>query len=51
MGWNLIYDGMIDRMIEARDLFLNQSTGLIFPDRLRYKCALIWDEYQKDEKM
>jgi hypothetical protein len=43
MGWNMIYDGMIERMIETRDLFLNPNTGLIFPDRLRYKCALIWD--------
>lgn len=24
MGYNLIYDGMMDRMIEARDLYLNE---------------------------
>ena len=23
----------------------------MIPNKLRYKCALIWDEYQKDEKI
>lgn len=51
MGCNIIYDGMLDRMIEARDLFLNDRNGLILPDKIRYKCAFMRDEYQKDEKM
>lgn len=50
MSTNLFYHGGLDRMIEVRDMYLAQ-TGLMVPNRLRYKCALIWDEYQKDEKL
>ena len=50
MGFNFIYDGMVDRMIEARDLYLKQE-GIVFPDKLKYKCALIRDEYFLDKKV
>ncbi len=51
MGANLFYDGMMDKIIQARDMFLNKATGVIIPNKIRYKCALVWDEYQKDEKI
>ena len=51
MGCNLFFDGALDRIIDARDNFLNKETGVIFPDKLRYNCAFILDEYQKDEKV
>jgi len=45
MGYNLIYDGLMDRMIEARDLYMKDlNKGLIFPSRIRYKCAFIRDD-------
>lgn len=50
MGYNLIYDGMIDRMIEARDLFLNEG-GIMMPDIIKYKCAFIRDDHFKDHKV
>ena len=50
MGFNFIYDGMVDRMIEARDLYLKRE-GIVFPDKLKYKCALIRDEYFLDKKV
>lgn len=30
-------------MIEARDMYLNQQNGVILPDKIKYKCALVWD--------
>lgn len=42
MGYCLHFDGMLDRIIEARDLFLAKK-GLIFPDSLNFKCAVVHD--------
>lgn len=50
MGYNLIYDGMMDRMIEARDLYLNEQ-GIIMPNIIKYKCAFIRDEHFTDKKV
>ena len=50
MGYNFIYDGMLDRMIEARDLYLKRG-GIIMPDKLKYKCAFIRDDYFLDKKV
>ena len=36
------FDGMIDRIIEARDLYLTKK-GLIFPNKLAFKGAFIHD--------
>lgn len=47
----MFYDGALDRMIEARDMYLSEETGVMVPNRLKYRCALIWDEYQKDQKL
>jgi hypothetical protein len=43
MGFCMHYDGLLDRMIEARDLYLDKKTGVILPDKLKLKCALIND--------
>jgi protein arginine N-methyltransferase 1 len=51
MGFCMHYDGMIDRMIEARDLYLDKKNGLIFPDKLKFKCSLINDEHYYDKKI
>lgn len=52
MGYNIIYDGLLDRMIEARDLYMKDpNKGLIFPSKIRYKCAFIRDEHFIDKKV
>lgn len=43
MGYCMHFDGMLDRIIEARDRFLNKKKGLLFPNILTYKCAIIHD--------
>ena len=43
MGFCMHYDGLLDRMIEARDLFLDKKTGVIFPEKFKLKCAFIID--------
>lgn len=50
MGYCMHFDGMLDRIIEARDMFLAKK-GLIFPNTLIYKCAIIHDEYYQDYKI
>lgn len=42
MGYCLHFDGLLDRIIEARDLYLTKR-GIIFPSILSFKCALIHD--------
>ena len=42
MGYCLHFDGMLDRIIQARDQFLTKH-GLLFPNVLSYKCAVIHD--------
>jgi hypothetical protein len=42
MGYCMHFDGMLDRIIQARDMYLNRK-GLIFPNTLTYKCAIIHD--------
>ena len=42
MGYCLHFDGMLDRIIQARDQFLTKR-GLLFPNVLSYKCAVIHD--------
>ncbi len=51
MGFCMHYDGLIDRMIEARDLYLDKKNGVILPDKLKLKCALIRDEHFFDKKI
>ncbi len=50
MGYCMYYDGLLDRIIEARDLYLTKN-GLIFPDIISFKCCLINDEYFYDHKV
>lgn len=52
MGYNLIYDGLLDRMIQARDLHMkDKNKGLILPNKIRYKCAFIKDQHFVDKKV
>ena len=51
MGFCMHYDGLLDRMIEARDLYLDKKHGVIFPDKLKLKCAFIHDEHFYDKKV
>ena len=52
MGYNLIYDGLLDRMIQVRDLHMKDvNKGLILPNKIRYKCAFIRDQYFIDKKV
>ena len=50
MGYCLHFDGLIDRLVEARELFLVKN-GLILPSILAFKCALIHDEHYYDHKV
>jgi protein arginine N-methyltransferase 1 len=50
MGYCMHFDGMLDRIIEARDLYLNKK-GLIFPNFISFKCAIIHDEHFYDHKI
>lgn len=52
MGYNLIYDGLLDRMIQARDLHVKDvEKCLILPNKVRFKCAFIHDEHFIDKKV
>lgn len=42
MGYCLHFDGLLDRIIEARDLYLSEG-GIIFPNQLSFKCAVVHD--------
>lgn len=50
MGYCLHLDGLLDRVIEARDLHLVKD-GLIFPNILNFKCALIHDAHFCDHRV
>ena len=42
MGYCLHFDGILDRIVEARDLFLSNK-GIILPNTLSFKCAVVHD--------
>lgn len=42
MGYCMHFDGMLDRMIEARDMFLVKK-GIMMPNQLSFKCTVIQD--------
>lgn len=50
MGYCMHFDGLLDRMIEARDRFLVKN-GKMFPNSLSYKCAMLHDEHFYDHKI
>ena len=50
MGYCLHFDGMLDRIIQARDLYLSKS-GIMLPNILSFKCSLIQDQYFSDHKV
>ncbi|VEU22271.1 DEKNAAC103298 [Brettanomyces naardenensis] len=50
MGYFLLYESMLDTVLDARDRFLKPN-GLIFPDKASIHVALIEDAEYKDEKI
>ncbi|KAI0292700.1 S-adenosyl-L-methionine-dependent methyltransferase [Multifurca ochricompacta] len=50
MGYFLLYESMLDTVLEARDRYLKPE-GLIFPDRATMYIAAIEDQDYKDEKI
>jgi len=50
MGYFLLYESMLDTVLEARDRYLKPG-GLIFPDRATLYIAAIEDQEYKEEKI
>ncbi|KAI0316507.1 protein arginine N-methyltransferase [Amylostereum chailletii] len=50
MGYFLLYESMLDTVLDARDKYLKPG-GLIFPDRATMYVAAIEDQDYKDEKI
>ncbi|KAH9026669.1 S-adenosyl-L-methionine-dependent methyltransferase [Lactarius deliciosus] len=50
MGYFLLYESMLDTVLDARDKYLKPG-GLIFPDRATMYIAAIEDQEYKDEKI
>ena len=50
MGYFLLYESMLDTVLEARDRYLKPG-GHIFPDRATMYIAAIEDQDYKDEKI
>ncbi|QPG75022.1 Nuclear SAM-dependent mono-and asymmetric methyltransferase [Brettanomyces nanus] len=50
MGYFLLYESMLDTVLDARDRFLKPN-GLIFPDKASIHVAMIEDSEYKDEKI
>ena len=50
MGYFLLYESMLDTVLEARDRYLKPG-GLIFPDRATMYIAAIEDQEYKEEKI
>lgn len=49
MGFFLLYEGMLDSVLVARDRFLKPN-GIMFPDKARIKIAAIDDCFYKHRK-
>lgn len=50
MGYFLLYESMLDTVLDARDRYLKPG-GLIFPDNAKLYVAAIEDQDYKDEKI
>jgi protein arginine N-methyltransferase 1 len=50
MGYFLLYESMLDTVLEARDRYLKPD-GLIFPDHATMYLAAIEDQDYKEEKI
>ena len=47
MGYFLLYEAMLDSVLQARDKYLNED-GIMFPDRaVIYLATIEDDEYRK----
>lgn len=51
MGYCLLYESMLDSVLDARDMWLRPQTGLIFPDRAKMYITAIEDADYKEEKI
>lgn len=49
MGFFLLYEGMLDSIIFARDKYLKKG-GFLFPEKARLFIAAMDDEYYKNKK-
>jgi len=50
MGYFLLYESMLDCVLDARDKYLNKKTGKMLPDRALMYCAAIEDSDFVGEK-
>jgi protein arginine N-methyltransferase 1 len=50
MGYFLLYESMLDTVLEARDRYLKPG-GLLFPDHATLYLAAIEDQEYKEEKI
>ena len=50
MGYFLLYESMLDTVLDARDKFLKPG-GLLLPDKVTLFLAAIEDAEYKDEKI
>jgi protein arginine N-methyltransferase 1 len=50
MGYFLLYESMLDCVLDARDKYLNKKTGKMLPDRALMYCAAIEDSSFVGEK-
>lgn len=50
MGYFLLYESMLDTVLDARDKYLKPG-GLIFPDNARLYMAAIEDQDYKEDKI
>lgn len=50
MGYFLLYESMLDCVLDARDKYLNKKTGKMLPDRAFMYCAAIEDSDFVGEK-
>jgi len=51
MGYFLLYESMLDSVLEARDKWLNPETGIMLPDKATMYIAGIEDAQYKEEKI
>lgn len=51
MGYLLLYEGMLDTILWARDKYLDRAEGKMFPDTASVFLAAIEDEDYKSKKL
>jgi len=51
MGYFLLYESMLDSVLEARDKWLNKENGIMMPDKATMYITGIEDAQYKEEKL